>query len=70
MRRFPASFLDSFLLMHNVSCFPWGESHGGFRKHSLKTRVNIGIIGFPPLSTGLPRGNIVFPLSFLLEGFQ
>jgi hypothetical protein len=69
MRGFPMSFLDGFLLVQNVSCFPCEESHGEFRKHSMKSRVNRGGSRFPTLATCLPLGNIEFPLNFL-EGFQ
>ena len=69
MKGFPLSFLDSFLLAQNVSCFPCAESQGELRKHSMKTRINSGGTGFPALATTLPLGNFVFPLGFL-ESFQ
>jgi hypothetical protein len=51
MSGFPVSFLEGFLLAQNVSCFPGAESHREIRKHSAKTRVNTGAIGFPTLAT-------------------
>jgi len=68
MRGFPMGFLAGFLSTQNVSYFMGAKSHTEIRKHSLKSRVNIGGKMFPTLYTVSTRGNILFPLSFL-EGF-
>jgi hypothetical protein len=47
MSGFPVGFRDSFLLAKKVSCFLCAESHREIRKHSMKTLVNSGAVGFP-----------------------